>query len=63
LGGELVDRLGVGVDRGANLNAPISLSGKPADSYLPEPEIVTGTAVPVTGEDEDKPDSGEIPGE
>lgn len=32
LGGELVDRLGVGVDRGANLNAPNSLSGKPADS-------------------------------
>jgi uncharacterized membrane protein len=32
LGGELVDRLGVGVDRGANLNAPNSLSGKPAFS-------------------------------
>ena len=31
LGGELVDRLGVGVDRGANLNAPNSLSGRPAD--------------------------------
>jgi uncharacterized membrane protein len=30
LGGELVDRLGVGVDRGANLNAPSSLSGRPA---------------------------------
>ena len=30
LGGELVDRLGVGVDRGANLNAPNSLSGRPA---------------------------------
>jgi uncharacterized membrane protein len=30
LGGELVDRLGVGVDSGANLNAPSSLSGKPA---------------------------------
>lgn len=30
LGGELVDRLGVGVDRNANLNAPSSLSGKPA---------------------------------
>jgi uncharacterized membrane protein len=28
LGGELVDRLGVGVDEGANLNAPSSLSGK-----------------------------------
>ena len=30
LGGELVDRLGVGVDRGANLDAPSSLSGQPA---------------------------------
>ena len=32
LGGELVDRLGVGVDRGANLNSPSSLSGQPADA-------------------------------
>ena len=32
LGGELVDRLGVGVDPGAHLNAPSSLSGQPADS-------------------------------
>ena len=30
LGGELVDRLGVGVDPGANLDAPSSLSGLPA---------------------------------
>lgn len=30
LGGELVDRLGVGVDEGANLNAPNSLSGHTA---------------------------------
>lgn len=30
LGGELVDRLGVGIDDGANLNAPNSLSGRPA---------------------------------
>jgi uncharacterized membrane protein len=30
LGGELVDRMGVGVDEGANLNAPSSLSGRPA---------------------------------
>lgn len=30
LGGELVDRLGVGVDEGANLDAPSSLSGQPA---------------------------------
>jgi uncharacterized membrane protein len=30
LGGELVDRLGVGVDEGAHLNAPSSLSGQSA---------------------------------
>jgi uncharacterized membrane protein len=30
LGGELVDRLGVGVDTGANLDAPSSLTRKPA---------------------------------
>jgi len=30
LGGELVERLGVGVDDGAHLNAPNSLSGRPA---------------------------------
>jgi uncharacterized membrane protein len=32
LGGELVGRLGVGVDDGANLDAPNSLSGRPAQS-------------------------------
>ena len=36
LGGELVDRLGVGIDKGANLNAPSSLSGKLA-SDTPNP--------------------------
>jgi uncharacterized membrane protein len=30
LGGELVDRLGIGVDAGAHANAPSSLSGRPA---------------------------------
>ena len=30
LGGELDDRLGVGVDEGAHVNAPSSLSGRPA---------------------------------
>jgi uncharacterized membrane protein len=30
LGGELVDRLGVGVDDGAHVDAPSSLSGQPA---------------------------------
>ncbi len=32
LGGELVERLGVGVDSGAHLDAPSSLSGQPAGS-------------------------------
>src|SRR5947207_11532588 len=35
LGGELVDRLGVGVDNGAHLNAPSSLSGRPATGGIP----------------------------
>jgi hypothetical protein len=30
LGGELVDRLGIGVDEGANPNAPSSMSNQPA---------------------------------
>jgi uncharacterized membrane protein len=40
LGGELVYRLGMGVDDGANLNAPNSLSGKPAGA------VDTPAAVP-----------------
>jgi uncharacterized membrane protein len=39
LGGELVDRLGVGVDEGANLNAPSSLTGKPARPTPSRPDI------------------------
>jgi uncharacterized membrane protein len=35
LGGELVDRLGVGVDEGAHLDAPSSLSGRPAHERAP----------------------------
>jgi uncharacterized membrane protein len=35
LGGELVDRLGVGVDNGAHLDAPSSLSGRPAREEAP----------------------------
>ena len=35
LGGELVDRLGVGVDDGAHLNSPNSLSGRPASEGSP----------------------------
>jgi uncharacterized membrane protein len=37
LGGELVDRLGIGVDPGANVNAPSSLSGRPAGPTAPQP--------------------------
>lgn len=36
LGGELVDRLGVGVDDGANLNAPSSMSHRAADDLPPD---------------------------
>ena len=35
LGGELVSRLGVGVDDGAHVNAPSSLSGQPAAAGAP----------------------------
>ncbi len=37
LGGELVDRLGVGVDEGAHVDAPSSLSGRPASERHVEP--------------------------
>jgi uncharacterized membrane protein len=40
LGGELVDRLGVGVDPGAHLDAPSSLSGVPAASNLGRAETL-----------------------
>ncbi|HYO14309.1 MAG TPA: DUF2231 domain-containing protein [Thermoanaerobaculia bacterium] len=46
LGGELVDRLGVGVDEGANLNAPSSLSGRPAAEPAP---LAGAGAAPRTG--------------
>ena len=54
LGGELVDRLGVGVDPGANLNAPSSLSGEPAiAAHTPAPAgVYSAQAVPVTGENQ-----------
>jgi len=44
LGGELVDRLGVGVDPGANLNAPNSLSKRPASERLDEPPAIKRAA-------------------
>ena len=42
LGGELVERLGVGVDHGAHLDAPSSLSGRPASSgsYRPSGNLL-----------------------
>jgi uncharacterized membrane protein len=39
LGGELVERLGVGVDAGANLDAPSSLSGQPATASGRSPHV------------------------
>jgi len=42
LGGELVDRLGVGVEEGAHLNAPNSLSGRPAMDRGHFPPPATG---------------------
>jgi uncharacterized membrane protein len=45
LGGELVGRLGVGVDPGANLDAPSSLSNQPAGAGLEEPTAWPPTAV------------------
>ena len=35
LGGELVERLGIGVDKGAHPDAPSSLSGQPAEQETP----------------------------
>jgi uncharacterized membrane protein len=42
LGGELVDRLAVGVDEGANLNAPSSLTGKPAGDAVRAAPVAAG---------------------
>src|SRR3954452_2239087 len=39
LGGELLDRLGVGIDPGAHLDAPSSLSGRPAAESATTREI------------------------
>jgi uncharacterized membrane protein len=50
-GGELVNRLGVGVDPGANLNAPSSLSGQPAGALSDRPPSFRSVTVPVTGEE------------
>lgn len=55
LGGELVDRLGVGVDNGAHLDAPSSLSGRPATSAdteyrLPSRMIRRGSRAPANQE-------------
>src|ERR687883_1617546 len=39
LGGELVERLGVGVDEGAHVDAPSSLSGEPARASGRSPHV------------------------
>ena len=41
LGGELILRLGIGVDAGANLNAPSSLSGLPANQNVTDSSRVS----------------------
>jgi uncharacterized membrane protein len=52
LGGELVERLGVGVDPGAHLNAPTSLSDRPVSATRP-----AMVQAPMTGSEkiEDEP--------
>jgi uncharacterized membrane protein len=40
LGGELVNRLGIGVSSNANVNAPSSLSGRPASEHAGGPNPV-----------------------
>jgi uncharacterized membrane protein len=45
LGGELVDRLGVGVDEGANLDAPSSLTGEPASQPMTSGGAMGGSTV------------------
>ncbi len=54
LGGELVYRMGMGVDRGANLDASNSLSGKPAAQTVRGGGAV-GYGLPSTGEDHEEP--------
>jgi uncharacterized membrane protein len=57
LGGELVSRLGVGVDKGANQNEPSSLSALPAESVFGAP-APAGMSLGYTGSDRrrfDKP--------
>lgn len=47
LGGELVDRLGIGVDEGAHVNSPSSLSGQPAiDRRSMQASVGTGATSP-----------------
>ncbi len=45
LGGELVERLGIGVDTGAHVNAPNSLSGRPARTDTDERSVQPVRAV------------------
>lgn len=61
LGGELVYRLGVAMDRGANLDAPSSLSGQPALGMAPRGMAGGATVIAVTGEmeEEDEDDKDE----
>jgi uncharacterized membrane protein len=55
LGGELVDRLGIGVDEGAHPDAPSSLSGDPAQ----EPAASDGQPEPGEGRADGAPRPGQ----
>jgi uncharacterized membrane protein len=46
LGGELVDRLGVAVHEGAHVNAPNSLSGRPASESAPPRRVGGAGSIP-----------------
>jgi uncharacterized membrane protein len=59
LGGEMVYRLGVSVDQGANLNAPSSLSGQPASTSVGQQSSrvqIFQRGIPVTGQPDEPPD-------
>lgn len=59
LGGELVDRLGVGVDDGANLDAPSSLTEQPVGAWRPARDRRTAPPEGYTGAERRLPDAHE----
>lgn len=59
LGSEMVYRLAVGVDRGANLDAASSLSGEPAITRQ-EMGAARGQAIPATGHRDDEDEDTDL---